>query len=55
MPAFPVTTLGEPKVVSRKPLDNKDSKFVGLSELTYIAANGTQVGLRSELLELCID
>lgn len=44
MPAIPVTTLGAPKVVSSKPLENEDSKFVELSELTYVAANGTEVG-----------
>lgn len=43
MPAIPVTTLGAPKVVSSKPLENEDSKFVELSELTYVAANGTEV------------
>ncbi|KAK9899673.1 hypothetical protein P389DRAFT_2629 [Cystobasidium minutum MCA 4210] len=42
MPAFPVTTLGQPKVISSKPLEGTDSKFVELLELTYVAANGTE-------------
>lgn len=45
MSAIPVSTLGTPKVISSKPLENKDSKFVELRELTYIAANGTEVGM----------
>ena len=50
MPAFPVTTLGQPKVVASKPLENKDSKFVELRELTYVAANGTEVCPRLALI-----
>lgn len=43
MPAFPVTTLGNPRIVASKLLESKESKFVELRELTYIAANGTEV------------
>merc|ERR1712093_51297 len=40
--ARPVTTLGNPKVPTSRPLDAKDGKFVELNELTYRAANGTE-------------
>lgn len=37
------TTLGDPKVLSRTPLNPADSKFVELHELKYRASNGTEV------------
>ena len=43
--ATPVTTLGNPEVLSSKPISSKDSKFVELNALTYRAAKGTEVCL----------